>query len=151
LDCYNGAQSNDEWPGSDYDGSSVRGAFKWLQSQGYVGTYEWAFDINTVANWLLTVGPMVAGTTWFSDMFDPLPSGFLRVSGDAVGGHAYTLVGCNRDKPCPDGTRGAVRIQNSWSASWGQGGLAWISFVDFHKLLREDGECVCAREVKVGR
>jgi hypothetical protein len=129
-----------------YEGTSVRAAFKYLAEVGYVSTYEWAYDVETCANWILTVGPMVFGTTWFSAMFDVAENGFITVAGDVVGGHAYFIRGCNRDKRCPDGSRGAFRILNSWG-DWGQGGQAWLSFVDATKLLREDGEAVTAREI----
>lgn len=147
TEIYAAAQTRDEWPGEDYEGTSVRGAFKYLSEVGYIGEYNWAFDLETCVNWLLTVGPMVVGTIWLADMFDPDAKGFLRVSGDNVGGHAWPLIGCNRDRKCPDGSKGAFRMMNSWGAEWGQKGQAWVSFVDFEKLLREDGEAACAREI----
>jgi hypothetical protein len=108
TEIYAAAQTRDEWPGEDYDGTSVRGAFKYLSEAGYIGEYNWAFDLETCVNWLLTVGPMVVGTIWLADMFDPDAKGFLRVSGDNVGGHAQrgrARVAAHRLQPRPQVSR----------------------------------------------
>src|SRR5215207_9647176 len=44
TELYHGAQDNDEWPGTDYPGSSVRGVFRFLQQEGNVGEYGWAWS-----------------------------------------------------------------------------------------------------------
>jgi C1A family cysteine protease len=50
-------------------------------------------------------------------------------------------------KLCPDGTHGAVGIQNSWGAEWGNNGRAWLSFTALAALLAEDGEASMANEI----
>jgi hypothetical protein len=150
AELYREAQNNDEWPGAepDYEGTSVRAGAKVLQGRGYLSEYVWAFNSATAANWILSRGPVVAGTIWANDMFDVDAKGVVHVGGDVVGGHAYALIGCNLKARCPDGSTGAMRIQNSWGPSWGQSGKAWISFKDFDVLMAEDGECCTATEVK---
>ena len=68
---YNEAQKIDEWPGEDYDGTSVRAGAKVLKNAGFIGGYSWAWDIGTTVNALLTLGPVVVGTWWTRDMFYP--------------------------------------------------------------------------------
>jgi hypothetical protein len=48
---------------------------------------------------------------------------------------------------CPDGSRGAFRIFNSWGPSWGQQGKAWLSYKEADGLIKNRGECVTAVEV----
>lgn len=147
--CYRAAQQHDEWPGQepDYYGTSVRALFKVLQAQGYIGEYRWAYTAADCAAWVLSAGPMVVGTVWSSGMMDPDAKGFLRPTGSIEGGHAYTLIAANLDKKCPDGTKGALRVLNSWGTDWGEKGRAWISLAEFDVLMREDGEAVTAVEV----
>ena len=146
---YHECQLNDEWPGEDYDGTSVRALFKVLKTKGLVSRYEWAFDIQTMVNYILTTGPMVVGTNWTNSMFYPEKNGFIRVTGSVIGGHAYLLKGVNTLTKCPDGTIGAFRIINSFGSSWGVRGCASISFADFKNLLTDGGEAATATELKV--
>ncbi len=149
LDFYEQCKLVDEWPGTDYDGTSVRAAMKVLQEHGYIGDYLWAWDIATVTAYLLTTGPMVFGTMWTESMFDPDSKGFLDVMKNPTqaGGHAYLGIGVNTTLKCPDKTKGAIRIMNSWGEAWGDGGRAWIPLSQFDMLLKEDGEAACATEI----
>ena len=136
-------QMNDEWAGEDYNGSSVRAAMKVLQAAGLISEYVWAFDADTVRRWLLMRGPVVVGTNWYRGMNTPdRKTGFIRVSGRAVGGHAYLLRGADDRILCPDRTKGAVRIAQSWGLGWGQKGLAWLSYKDLDGLVKNHGEAV---------
>ena len=136
---YEGAQLSDEWEGEGYDGTSVRGAAKWLKAQGYISSYLWAFDVASIIQVLLTRGPMVVGTNWYDGMFTPSPSGVISPWGEVAGGHAYVLNGV-------DTRAQRFRIKNSWGKGWGVGGHAWISFTNFARLLAEDGEACIAIE-----
>lgn len=140
---YHGAQQNDEWPGEDYEGSSVRGGAKYLQGLGNLSAYLWAFTVADVERWMLSgYGPLVIGSNWYERMFDPDASGRLRIGGRIAGGHAYLLYGCNRSKK-------QVWIQNSWGPSWGVNGRAYLTYRDLERLLREDGEACTATEQMV--
>lgn len=149
TDLYHWAQDEDEWPGSDYEGSSTLGLMKALQKKGYVGEYIWATDVETLVSWILTKGPVVVGTNWYMDMFTPDSQGFIEPAGDMAGGHEWRIIGADRDRKCYDGTKGALRMVNSWGRSWHENGRAWISFGDLDKLLKEDGEAVTATEIKL--
>jgi hypothetical protein len=153
ADLYKECQKNDEWEGEEplYSGTSVRALFKVLQSHRYIKEYTWAFDIDSVVQHLLKVGPVIFGTNWYNSMFYPdAITGFITVIGSSglAGGHAYMIKGVNLDKLCPDGSRGALRIINSWSKEWGQDGLAWISLKDASRLIKELGEAGTATEIK---
>jgi hypothetical protein len=150
---YNEAQIADEWPGEDYDGTSVRAGAKVLQDAGYIKEYNWAFDIETVVNYLLSTGPVVMGTNWDNAMFYPFEFGkdkqqFIRRGGGNAGGHAYVLKGVNIKRACWCGTPGVARIINSWSASWGDGGKVWICLKELDTLIKEFGEACMATELK---
>jgi C1A family cysteine protease len=83
-------------------------------------------------------------------MFMPTEDGWLRVIGPEDGGHEYLLIGADRDKKCPhDGSIGAVRMLNSWGPNWGENGRAWISRANLEYLLKNEGDCCTATELKV--
>jgi hypothetical protein len=146
---YKWAQDLDEWPGSNYDGTSGTGLMKALKREGYILEYRWAFDVDTIFAWLLTEGPVCFGSWWYRDMFMPTHDGWIRAMGPEDGGHEYLLIGADRDKKSPyDGSVGAVRMLNSWGANWGQKGRAWISRANLEYLLKNQGDCCTATEVK---
>lgn len=140
----------DEWTQNDGDGdtmafgTSVRAGAKALQARGYLSTYAWAFDADTVIDWLCIGGPVVLGTSWHSQMSFPDAEGIIKPTGAVVGGHAYLAVGVNIK-------RELVRIQNSWSSSWSDRGRAWLSFADLDTLIRRQGEACTAVEQKLAR
>lgn len=145
---YKEAQKIDEWPGEGYDGTSVRAGAKIVQREGYLSTYTWADDIDDIIVWLATQGPVGMGTTWKSNMMRPDPDGFIRATGFDEGGHAYLISGFNRTEECPDDSRGAFTIVNSWGTGWGRNGRAKISFNDMAKLLADWGESCTPLELK---
>lgn len=146
---YKEAQKDDEWPGDDYDGSSTRGLYKALQRLGFVSGYQWAFDAETLIGHVLTVGPVNVGTDWYSGMTQPDKLGFINPRGQNQGGHEWLIVGADREKHASDGTIGAARMLNSWGASWGNLGRAWISFAALDRLIKDRGEACTAKEVLV--
>lgn len=152
-ELYTQAQRVDEWPGEepDYEGTSVRALFKVLTARGFVQEYRWASSAEMVVAWLLTRGPVVMGTDWDYGMFTPDRWGYITRGGGVAGGHAYCLIGANRNKRHPlSGHIGAVRLMNSWGPKWGdQNGRAWMSFTTLDQLIRWDGEACTAVEVRL--
>lgn len=145
---YCGAQLLDPWPGDctnpKYDGSTVRAGAKFLQQEGYLSEYIWAYDVATIAIWLLSgKGPVVFGTRWYQSMFKPdKTTGIITLDQNSglAGGHAFLCTGYNSK------TR-MFRFQNSWGPNWGQKGSFWLSSDDLGILLSQQGEAVTATEI----
>lgn len=138
---YEEAQKLDEWPGEDYDGTSVRAGAKDIAARGFISEYRWATSMDDVIQALLEVGPVVVGTNWYQKMLTPDGAGLLHLGGPVVGGHAYVLNGISQ-------THGLIRVKNSWGRSWGSAGRAFLSFSDFSDLLSNGGEACLATEVR---
>lgn len=141
---YKESQKLDVWPGDNYEGTSVRGGAKALKSRGYISEYRWTWDVDELAQAILTLGPVVVGTDWFYNMFFPNNDGIIKPEGSSMGGHAYVLNGVNTE------TR-LFRIKNSWGRGWGNKGYAYISFDDMQLLLNRNGEACIATEIKKTR
>lgn len=136
------AQEVDEWPGTDYAGTSVRAGAKVLHDRGYLASYHWAINAEDVRLYVLGSGPVVIGTEWLSEMFDVDRDGFIPVRGFGVGGHAYLVCGFSAG-------RNAFRVINSWGKEWGQSGRAWLRFADLGALLANGGEACAAQEIRI--
>jgi len=138
---YTEAQKVDEWVGENYEGTSVRGAAKYLRNTNKISSYLWTYDVNVLISTILTQGPVVVGTNWYSSMFTPDRNGVIRVVGRISGGHAYVINGVDTNTKL-------FRIKNSWGKNWGKSGHAYISFTDMTRLIRENGEVCLAIENK---
>lgn len=150
---YRECQLVDEWEGEDYDGTSVRAAFKVLKRLGLVTSYGWADEVHAVARQILEVGPVVVGTDWTEKMDETDADGYIWPEGKVLGGHAWLLLGANTRRRNPDGSVGALRMINSWDSDWGQRGKAWITLDAMQRLLTGlegwPGEACTAVEIKV--
>lgn len=142
LWIYKRAQQIDEWPGEEYEGSSVRAGVKALQEKGLIKNYVWAYNVDTIVEWLARNGPVVLGTTWYEDMFTPDRNGVVVPGGRIAGGHAYEAIGY--DDPTE-----MIICQNSWGDPWGLNGRFKISYDDLNELLKDQGEACAATEQAV--
>jgi len=131
---YRRARQLDEWPGENYEGSSVLGAIKAGQEKGWYGEYKWAFSESDLALAVGYYGPVVLGINWYEGMGNPDSNGRIRPTGDVLGGHAILCNGFSVKT-------NLYRLHNSWGPAWGINGDCFISADDLTKLLREQGEC----------
>lgn len=146
---YHAARLVDEYPGEDYEGTSVLAGAKVIREHGWLGEYRWAFGIDDVIQALLYSGPVVLGIPWYNDMFEPDLYGVLSgmCGGGIAGGHAILANGYHGNHQLhPAAGRPQmpmVHLQNSWGSDWGQDGGAWIGVLALANLLDQDGEaCV---------
>ncbi len=156
FDVYRSAVLKDPWATNDKEaklpdgddglayGTTVRAGAKALTDFGRLKSYVWAFSLQTTVEWVLTQGPVVLGTNWYSSMSHTDAQGIARITPTAepVGGHAYLLRGVD--------TRTALaRCCNSWGDSWGKSGEFFLPFADLERLIHEDGEACSAVEKRL--
>ena len=141
---YAECQRNDEWPGEEYDGTSVRAGAKVLKAQGMITEYRWSQSLDGLLRAVLEAGPVVVGTNWYEKFFDPDEDGIIGEGddwGQVAGGHAWIINGATRSHEM-------FRAKNSWGRSWGMGGRFWIPFRAMERLIAEDGEVCLAVEAE---
>lgn len=137
---YQRAKELDQWPGEDYEGSSVLGAVSAAKEFGYFLEYGWCFSENEVNAAVCYTGPVIMGTNWTSGMMEPDSHGIIRATGESLGGHAYPIIGY-------DVKTELYRIHNSWGISFGDFGDCYIHSDDLAKLMKEGAEaCVPLRK-----
>lgn len=128
------ARQCDEWPGEDYEGSSVLGAMQAGKQDSLVSAYNWCTTMDEIKHAVSYLGPIEIGIDWYESMFDVDSEGFVRIGNSQIaGGHALQVGGI-------DLVRGAFRLDNSWGKDWGRNGSAWITFTDMEQLLSQQGE-----------
>lgn len=132
-------------------GSSGTGVAKALERRELLKEYLWAQRFEDAITWVLTRGPVMIGSNWYSSMEAPSPSGRLLITPGAtiVGGHEWLIRGVDKK-------RGLALMVNSWGGGWGgvgkwesakvRPGHALIDFDTLARLFHEDGDCVSALE-----
>jgi hypothetical protein len=139
---YHRAQDLDEWPGTDYSGTSVLAGAKAVMELGGMDEYRWAFGISDLVRTLSWHGPAVLGINMYTGMMAPDSDGRLRPSGDVEGGHAILACRVRGDRYRLKRHRRTVWLWNSWGNAngwpWG-----WLTWDDMERVLSEQGEaCV---------
>jgi hypothetical protein len=156
FDIYRSAVLKDTWSGNDDEarlpdrdpgldfGTSVRAGAEAVTGFGRLKSYVWAFELQPVIEWVLTEGPVVLGTNWYSSFARPDAEGIVRIVPTArvAGGHAYLLRGV-------DTRRALARCSNSWGDEWGLSGEFLLPFRDLERLIHEEGEACSAVEKRL--
>ena len=147
---YEMAKLNDEWPGEDYSGSSIRGAIRGWKNMGVCAEKEWKYKPGSAGYLTInraedarrnTIGAYYRVRPRISDFHTAInESGVIAVSahvhkgwnhptkGEIVfdeqrtGGHAFVIVGYNDL---------GFWVQNSWGKRWGKKGVALWSYEDW--------------------
>jgi hypothetical protein len=122
------------------NGSYVRSGALALRARGRLAAFAFATTTAQIDDWINKHGPIVVGTSWTNDMFDPDAKGYVKPTGGVAGGHCYLML---ERIDAED----AYVFQNSWGASWGQNGRFKMKRSDFSGLLADQGEACCAAEL----
>lgn len=130
---YKGAQEFDEWPGSDYEGTSARGLLNYLRSVDIITEFRWCFGVDDVLRTVSHHGPVGCGTWWSNDMFSPDSRGVVQFTGAWVGGHEWEIIGIHPSIK-------EVECMNSWGVGWGDRGRFRLSFDTLDQLLQAEGD-----------
>lgn len=134
-DIYYEAKVIDGEPRAE-NGSSIHSVAKVLKNRGRVAAYAWATNLNDIKAWVQSKGPVIVGTDWMNDMFNPDANGFITPTGGYAGGHAYNIVGW-------DDTDN-ITFLNSWNKSWGKNGRFFMTATNFQTLVNTSGFEACA-------
>lgn len=126
---YKRAQQLDQWPGEDYEGSSVLGAMKAASEIGGYMEFRWAFTVPELAHAVGVLGPAVIGIPWYQGMFEPDSNGLIRATGQIRGGHAIMIRGVSYKHE-------VFRLRNSWGGGWGKYGECYLPFDDLTTIVR---------------
>ncbi len=150
---YAEAQKADEWPGENYDGTSVRGAMKAVVEYGLVKSYVWGQTVDEVIAWILGgYGTVVVGTNWYAEMSEVDAKGIMREPADwmtwPIGGHAWRVIWFDKKTSL-------FTMKNSWGHNFGYvkagepSGYAYVRMAFLERLLHEDGDCASPVQVKL--
>jgi hypothetical protein len=135
-----GSPDDPDAPGGGQQGATVRSGAKAMKNRGRLNAYAFASSIDEIRQYVMTQGPLVAGTDWTSGMFEPAADGLVTPTGEVEGGHCYLLLGYSPDDD-------EFLFLNSWGENWGIGGYFWMKAIDFAQLLQAQGEAVAAVEL----
>ena len=153
---YEMAKRNDEWAGTAYDGSSLRGAIKGFFANGVcravtapdISGKEWALtyamakeareirlgayfrlqpDISDYHAALNEIGVIYASAQIHSNWTNP-KKGKIEPGGKPLGGHAFAIVGYD-DK--------GFLVLNSWGGKWGSRGIAHWTYADWAETVMD--------------
>jgi hypothetical protein len=150
---YEMAKRNDEWPGEDYDGSSLRGAIKGWKNMGVCKEEMWPYRTGDKGELTIdrakdarehTIGAyyrvrpevtdfhaaineagIIAVSAKVHSGWDNPKNGIIKHQKKTEGGHAFALVGYNEN---------GFLVQNSWGKKWGgyqQAGVALWTYEDW--------------------
>jgi hypothetical protein len=136
-----GSPDDPDSPGGGQQGATVRSGVKALKNRNRLSTYAFASSLDTALAFLQKSGPVIVGTDWMNDMFDPV-NGFVKPTGGVAGGHCYLLLGY-------DGSD-VLTFLNSWGANWGLKGYFKMHKADFESLFSNQGELAAAVELPSG-
>jgi hypothetical protein len=153
---YEMAKRCDEWPGEDYDGSSLRGAINGWKNMGVCEDSAWPYRVNNAGKLTIkraknarsqTIGAyyrispeishfhaalnevgVIAASANVHKGWDNPRGGLIKYQSKNDGGHAFAIIGYN-DK--------GFWIQNSWGDGWGKNGLALWTYEDWNKNIMD--------------
>jgi len=139
----------------DHNGTTVRAACEVLRDLGHVlwnienptcvdnctpdlnfgvSAFRWATSVDEVRTAIGTNSPLSIGVNWYSGFDSPEEKNgeaWITSFGYQRGGHCVCVYAAS-DK------RQAIGFVNSWGRNYPR--LTWVSYADFDRLIREEGE-----------
>lgn len=130
------AQHIDPWPGGSYkganpfyEGTTLLAILKIAKKLGWILGYRWVFSNRELQIGLSYHGPAYIGVKWFEGMYEAGGRGYIRPTGQIVGGHSVEIIAVDMENH-------RYTIRNSWGKDkFGLNGEAYISFVDMQYLI----------------
>lgn len=150
-----------EWPPTDC-GSTGLYVCTELESQGLISGHKTAAGVHNLVS-LLQAGTVIMGAPWFNAWMEPDALGFVdgegspgalqtAITSGVAGGHETCITAVERLVVDAvgriDAAESHVRVRNSWSPSWGDGGSYRVhlstlemlgQYVDFKQLVVTEG------------
>ena len=158
--AYEKAKLHDEWDGTDYEGSSIRGAVKAWAGEGICPEEYWAYEANNpgtpepgadtkameyqvdkyerclgidnIKHAIHYRGCVIAGVSVHEGWFSTIGEEIIPFKSgySQEGGHAIALVGY-------DDKREVLWVKNSWGKGWGIMGYAGLTYKDALVNIRD--------------
>ncbi len=135
-----GQPDDPDKPGGGQNGSYVPSGAKAMKDRGRLAAYAFADTTDEITQWVTTKGPLVVGTDWTEDMFNPSVSGLVKPTGQVAGGHCYLLLGYHKSV-------NQYEFLNSWGQNWGASGHFFMTVPNFATLLGQQGEALASIEL----
>ena len=89
--------------------------------------------------WALSAGfPAVFGFSVYSSLGNGANIPFPGPHDSLQGGHAVLAIGYDDDYQCPNASKGALFIRNSWGSDWGEDGYGYLPYDYIHYGLAND-------------
>jgi len=151
---FEAAKEHDEWPGEDYDGSSVRGAAKAAASVGcclhnlwpfapfqtggkdpnantdaklhVLTSYERLGSLREILHAIWDMGYVVATVDVHTGWIRPTRKHRIRYHPRYISRGLHAVLFCGYDEKT-----GYLLLRNSWRDDWGDAGYAWLKFDDW--------------------
>lgn len=143
LEYYKRAKKLDQWPGENYDGTSVIAGAKVMKEMGFIQEYRWCFSIEELRAAVISEGPVVIGIPWYESMYYTDHNGKVVIAGKEVGGHCLVVTGYISNMLVDGVQQEVFRWRNSWGSDYGINGSAFITYKDLSKLVSHNAEmCV---------
>jgi hypothetical protein len=165
---YDEAQKIDEWPGEDYDGTSIRAGMDVLRDIGHclvlprrtcppdvtagISENRWAKNVDMIRATINAGSPVVLGINWYRNFDDPFPRRRGAITEHWIGvdgaGQPTRNLGIIRGGHaiCCYGAsdkRQAFKLVNTWGLRYP---LVWLPYETMNRLFGEHGEATMATD-----
>jgi hypothetical protein len=136
----------ENWTAYGPQGSTIAPGSPSFAIPGYLSTTVTGPDgLNNMRAFIASGIPLAYGTYLYTDFptyngaITPyIGSGIYLVNKNTgvLAGHCMLIIGYNDDYRGPDGSIGAVYIQNSFGTDWGSDGYVWMAYPTFQAMAQ---------------